>query len=102
MNPASTKPLVSALVLIGCLLGQVAGALAQPAPSPKDEQVVVVVTRDVSKGTVATQSLLAEKHLEKRLAPINAVSGISECVGRAFKRTLKSGQIILIEDLENP
>lgn len=102
MNPASTKPLVSALVLIGCLLGPVAGALAQPAPSPKDEQVVVVVTRDVSKGTVATQSLLAEKRLEKRLAPINAVSGISECVGRAFKRTLKSGQIILIEDLENP
>ncbi|HNG19063.1 MAG TPA: SAF domain-containing protein [Candidatus Obscuribacter sp.] len=102
MNPASTKQLVSSLVLIGCILGQVAPVWAQPAPSPRDEQVVVVVTRDVSKGTVATQSLLTEKRLEKRLAPINAVSGISECVGRAFKRARSKGQIILIEDLENP
>ncbi len=63
---------------------------------------MVVVVKDVSKGTVATQSLLSEKRLEKRLAPINAVSGISECVGRAFKRARSKGQIILIDDLENP
>ncbi|MBI5174887.1 MAG: SAF domain-containing protein [Candidatus Obscuribacter sp.] len=102
MNPASIKHIVSALILFGSLLGQAGAVLAQPAPSQNDEQVVVVVTRDVSKGTVATQSLLSEKRLEKRLAPINAVSGISECVGRAFKRARSKGQIILIEDLENP
>ncbi|MBX9940487.1 MAG: SAF domain-containing protein [Candidatus Obscuribacterales bacterium] len=67
-----------------------------------DLQTVVRLSRDVTAGTVATQSLLQEDKIERRLAPLNAVSGISECVGRAFKRNLPKGRVILIDDLDNP
>jgi flagella basal body P-ring formation protein FlgA len=72
---------------------------AQPAA---DLQTVVRLSRDVTASTVATQSLLQEDKIERRLAPLNAVSGISECVGRAFKRNLPKGRVILIDDLDNP
>lgn len=73
-----------------------------PALSQEAQQVVVVPTMDLKAGSVAIESALAEKKIEARLAPINAVSGIPQCVGRVFKRNKAKGQIILIDDLDNP
>lgn len=73
-----------------------------PALSQEAQQVVVVPTIDLKAGSVAIDSALAEKKIEARLAPINAVSGIPQCVGRVLKRNKAKGQIILIDDLDNP
>ncbi len=65
-------------------------------------QVVVVPRLDLEKGSTPTESSLEEKKLEKRLAPVNAVAGISEVVGRTLKRKKMKGSIIMIEDLARP
>lgn len=73
------------------------GAMAQEA-----QQVIVVPIRDLKAGAVAIESALVERKIEARLAPINAVSGIPQCVGRVLKRDKAKGQVILIDDLDNP
>jgi len=71
-------------------------------PADAEMQVVVVPKIDLEKGSTPTESNLEEKRLEKRLAPVNAVAGISEVVGRTLKRKKMKGAIILIEDLARP
>ena len=73
---------------------------AQPAEA--ETQVVVVPKIDLEKGSTPTESNLEEKRLEKRLAPVNDVAGISEVVGRTLKRKKMKGAIIMIEDLARP
>ncbi len=65
-------------------------------------QVVVVPKFDLEKGSTPTESSLEEKKLEKRLAPVNAVAGISEVVGRTLKRKKMKGAIIMLDDLARP
>ncbi|MBX9952940.1 MAG: hypothetical protein K2Y39_27450, partial [Candidatus Obscuribacterales bacterium] len=80
-------------------------ALAQVChgqPAEVELQVVVVPKIDLEKGSTPTESNLEEKKLEKRLAPVNAVAGISEVVGRTLKRKKLKGAIIMIEDLARP
>ena len=80
-----------------------AGFLNSPASAQMEKtQVVVMAKSDIAKGRVLVASLLLEKEIEARLAPINGVAGIAECVGRTIKKEKKKGQIILIDDLENP
>lgn len=74
-------------------------AFAQNPPPP---QTVVMTRDDIKAGRVLTANMLEEKQLEPRFAPVNAVSGIAECSGRSLKRNKKRGQIILIDDLDNP
>lgn len=76
--------------------------LSSAVSAQEAQQVIVVPTRDLKAGAVAIESALAEKKIEARLAPINAVSGIAQCVGRVLKRDKAKGQIILIDDLDNP
>lgn len=71
-------------------------------PTEPEMQVVVVPRLDLEKGSTPTESSLEEKKLEKRLAPVNAVAGISEVVGRTLKRKKMKGAIIMIEDLARP
>lgn len=71
-------------------------------PTEVELQVVVVPKIDLEKGSTPTESNLEEKKLEKRLAPVNAVAGISEVVGRTLKRKKMKGAIIMIEDLARP
>lgn len=75
-------------------------AIAQPADIAM--QVVVVPKIDLEKGSTPTESTLEEKKIERRLAPVNAVAGISEVVGRTLKRKKAKGAIIMIEDLARP
>jgi flagella basal body P-ring formation protein FlgA len=78
-------------------------ALDDPAlPSDASLQVVVVPKFDLEKGSTPTESSLEEKKIEKRLAPVNAVAGISEVVGRTLKRRKCKGAIILLDDLARP
>ena len=65
-------------------------------------QVVVVPKLDLEKGSTPTESSLEEKKIEKRLAPVNAVAGISEVVGRTLKRRKAKGAIIMLDDLARP
>ncbi len=65
-------------------------------------QVVVVPKIDLEKGATPTESSLEEKKIEKRLAPVNAVAGISEVVGRTLKRRKMKGAIIMLDDLARP
>lgn len=71
-------------------------------PTEVEMQVVVVPKIDLEKGSTPTESNLEEKRLEKRLAPVNAVAGISQVVGRTLKRKKMKGAIIMIEDLARP
>ncbi|MBC8000816.1 MAG: hypothetical protein IAF58_22905 [Leptolyngbya sp.] len=77
-------------------------ALAQTAPASEPMQLVVVPKLDLEKGCTPTESNLEEKKIELRLAPVNAVSGVAEVVGRTLKRKKFKGSIILIEDLARP
>lgn len=77
-------------------------ALAQTAPSSEPMQLVVVPKLDLEKGCTPTESNLEEKKIELRLAPVNAVSGVAEVVGRTLKRKKFKGSIILIDDLARP
>ena len=78
-------------------------ALDDPAqPSDASLQVVVVPKFDLEKGSTPTESSLEERKIEKRLAPVNAVAGISEVVGRTLKRRKGKGAIILLDDLARP
>jgi Flp pilus assembly protein CpaB len=77
-------------------------AIAQPANSDAETQVVVVPKVDLEKGSTPTESNLEEKRIEKRLAPVNAVAGTSEVVGRTLKRKKLKGAIIMIDDLARP
>lgn len=70
--------------------------------NPPPLQTVVMARDDIKAGRVLTANMLEEKQLEPRLAPVNGVSGIAECSGRSLKRDKKRGQIILIDDLDNP
>jgi flagella basal body P-ring formation protein FlgA len=65
-------------------------------------QVVVVPRSDLEKGSTPTESSLEEKKIEKRLAPVNAVAGISQVVGRTLKRKKMKGAIIMLDDLARP
>jgi flagella basal body P-ring formation protein FlgA len=76
-------------------------AFADDPPSA-DTQVVVVPKFDLEKGSTPTESSLEEKKIEKRLAPVNAVAGISEVVGRTLKRKKMKGAIIMLDDLARP
>lgn len=71
-------------------------------PPSADTQVVVVPKFDLEKGSTPTESSLEEKKIEKRLAPVNAVAGISEVVGRTLKRKKMKGAIIMLDDLARP
>lgn len=96
----------SAAFLIACVA--LASGLVLPG-SALDEpvndanlQVVVVPKFDLEKGSTPTESSLEEKKIEKRLAPVNAVAGISEVVGRTLKRRKGKGAIIMLDDLARP
>lgn len=97
-----------AAFLIACvaftnILGVPGFALDDPAPSnDANLQVVVVPKLDLEKGSTPTESSLEEKKIEKRLAPVNAVAGISEVVGRTLKRRKAKGAIIMLDDLARP
>lgn len=71
-------------------------------PGDASLQVVVVPKFDLEKGSTPTESSLEEKKIEKRLAPVNAVAGISQVVGRTLKRRKSKGAIILLDDLARP
>lgn len=75
-------------------------SLAQ-AGENEPTQVVVVPKMDLAKGSTPTQSSLEEKKIPQRLAPVTAVSGISQVLGRTLKKAKAKGEIILIEDLSN-
>lgn len=75
---------------------------AGPAFADSSLQTVVVTRLDLKAGVVLVASQLEEKDVEKRLAPLNAVAGVAECVGRVLKRSRTKGQIVLIDDLGNP
>ena len=75
---------------------------ASADPAEPDMQVVVVPKSDLEKGSTPTESSLEEKRIEKRLAPVNAVAGISEVVGRTLKRKKNKGAIIMLDDLARP
>ena len=77
-------------------------AMADPADGTEAMQVVVVPKNDLEKGSTPTESSLEEKKIEKRLAPVTAVAGISEVVGRTLKRKKMKGSIILLDDLARP
>lgn len=88
------------------LLCFISSALLNACPvfgqNPPPLQTVVMARDDIKAGRVLTANMLEEKQLEPRLAPVNGVSGIAECSGRSLKRDKKRGQIILIDDLDNP
>lgn len=73
-----------------------------PVYSESALQTVVVSRVDLKAGVVLVAGQLEEKDVEKRLAPLNAVAGVAECVGRVLKKARAKGQIILIDDLGNP
>jgi flagella basal body P-ring formation protein FlgA len=77
-------------------------ACGQAAPASEPMQVVVVPKQDLEKGSTPTESSLEEKKIELRLAPVNAVSGVAEVVGRTLKRKKFKGSIIVIDDLARP
>jgi flagella basal body P-ring formation protein FlgA len=94
----------AALLIAGASMASglysITSAVAQTTQA--EMQVVVVPKIDLEKGSTPTESNLEEKKLEKRLAPVNAVAGISEVVGRTIKRKKLKGSIIMIEDLARP
>lgn len=75
---------------------------AGPAFADSNLQTVVVTRLDLKAGVVLVAGQLEEKNVEKRLAPLNAVAGVAECVGRVLKRNRTKGQTVLIDDLGNP
>lgn len=99
----SSAVFLSACVALTSMLVLPSAALDDPAP-PGDAslQVVVVPKFDLEKGSTPTESSLEEKKIEKRLAPVNAVAGISEVVGRTLKRRKGKGAIIMLDDLARP
>ena len=98
----------SAAFLIACfaltnILVLPSFALDDPAQANDASlQVVVMPKFDLEKGSTPTESSLEEKKIEKRLAPVNAVAGISEVVGRTLKRKKAKGAIIIHDDLARP
>lgn len=96
-----------AAFLIACavlanVIAQPSACLAADDVNEASLQVVVVPKFDLEKGSTPTESSLEEKKLEKRLAPVNAVAGISEVVGRTLKRKKMKGAIIMLDDLARP
>lgn len=77
-------------------------SITPDALADSQAQTVVLTRCELKAGTVLVGSQLEEKAVEKRLAPINAVGGSAECVGRVLKRAKGKGQIILIDELGNP
>ncbi|MCC6978197.1 MAG: hypothetical protein IT343_07735 [Candidatus Melainabacteria bacterium] len=97
---------IAARATIAMLLVSLASFFLSPCfadePSGADMQVVVVPRSDLEKGSTPTESSLEEKKIEKRLAPVNAVAGISQVVGRTLKRKKMKGAIIMLDDLARP
>lgn len=75
---------------------------SQAQPATPEMQTIVVPKMDLEKGSTPTESSLEEKSIEKRLAPVTAVSGIAEVVGRTLKRKKTKGAIIMLDDLARP
>ncbi|HEY9785119.1 MAG TPA: SAF domain-containing protein [Candidatus Obscuribacterales bacterium] len=95
------KGLSVLLAVCAAVLSQISlTTYSQNAPE-EPTQVVVVPKRDLAKGATPTQSDLEEKKVALRLAPINAVSGIPQVLGRTLKKAKNKGSIILIDDLSN-
>lgn len=100
---ASSAVFLFACVALASIVVLPSAALDDPAqPSDASLQVVVVPKLDLEKGSTPTESSLEEKKIEKRLAPVNAVAGISEVVGRTLKRRKAKGAIIMLDDLARP
>lgn len=76
-------------------------AMADDAEPQEKMQTVVIAKVDLAKGTVVTQSNLDTKDVPARFAPMNAVSGTADVIGRTMKVKKEKGQIILIDDLLN-
>jgi len=89
------------LLLVSLLFG-FAPVLSNADEPAAETQVVVVPRFDLEKGSTPTESSLEERKVEKRLAPVNAVAGISEVVGRTLKRKKSKGAIIMLDDLARP
>ncbi len=75
--------------------------MADDAEPQEKMQTVVIAKVDLAKGTVVTQSNLDTKDVPARFAPMNAVSGTADVIGRTMKVKKEKGQIILIDDLLN-
>lgn len=100
-NPALLIAAVAFAAVCGLHMG-IGVPAAHADPSEPEMQVVVVPKSDLEKGSTPTESSLEEKRIEKRLAPVNAVAGISEVVGRTMKRRKAKGAIIMLDDLARP
>ncbi len=90
------------IAFAGLACGTMPSACLADEANEANLQVVVVPKFDLEKGSTPTESSLEEKKVEKRLAPVNAVAGISEVVGRTLKRKKMKGAIIMLDDLARP
>lgn len=95
-----SRALVAALMFMAGATLAVPTAGAQSGDS-EPTQVVVVPKSDLAKGATPTESSLEEKKIPVRLAPVNAVSGIAQVVGRTLKTAKLKGSVIVIDDLSN-
>lgn len=89
-------------IFVGSLFRRSLSTTTTPTPPPPLTELVVVVTHDLSLGSVLTEVDLKEMEVPLGVAPRGALSQISEAVGRMTKVDLVGGEMVMGQHLADP
>lgn len=89
-------------IFVGSLFRRSLSTTPTQTPPPPPTEQVVVVTHDLSLGSVLSEVDLKEIEVPVGVAPRGALSQISEAVGRMTKVDLVGGEMVLGQNLADP
>lgn len=89
-------------IFVGSLFRRSLATTPTPTPPPPLTEPVVVVTHDLSLGSVLSEVDLKEIEVPLGIAPRGALSQISEAVGRMTKVDLVGGEMVMGQHLADP
>ena len=89
-------------IFLGSLFRRGPATVATPTPPPPLTELVVVVTHDITLGSVLGEADMREVEVPLGLAPRGALTQVSEGVGRMTTREIVSGEIVMSQHLADP
>ena len=89
-------------IFMGSLFFRGRAAAPTPTPPPPLMEQVVVVTHDISLGSVLSEADMREVEVPLGLAPRGALVQVSEGVGRMTKQAIVGGEMVMSQHLADP
>jgi pilus assembly protein CpaB len=89
-------------IFMGSLFFRGRATAPTPTPAPPLMEQVVVVTHDISLGSVLSEADMREVEVPLGLAPRGALTQVSEGVGRMTKQAIVGGEMVMSQHLADP